>query len=231
MICIPITASTHHGAMKAVKRCAALADVVELRMDLIQGGRLSELVRQARSCSEFVKVLVTHRRAACSGFLQERRRIDGLKEAVSLGADYVDVELETDVALRDELRTAVAVAGPGTALIVSHHDFRRTPSIRALKALLCRCVRTGADLVKIVTWASTPADNLRVFALLSDAGSRNIGLISFCMGAEGRVSRIAAPFLGSRMSYVTLHRGWSPAPGQLTLKETKTVMNILRRNT
>ena len=229
MICIPITSRTHGGAMRAIESGAALADVIELRMDLIHNGRLAALIDQVKACDGAAEVLVTHRPSAGGGVLQERRRIEGLKEAVALGADFVDVELETDRTLREELIESVARLGRRTALIVSHHDFQRTPSLRTLKTLFRGCVKAGADMVKIVTWARTPGDNLRVLSLFADAAREDIDLINFCMGPQGRISRIAAPLLGSRMSYVSLRRGAQSAPGQLTLSEMNTIMNIIGR--
>jgi 3-dehydroquinate dehydratase type I len=108
MICIPIRARTHTGAMRAIEHSTAVADVIELRMDLIHNGRLVALIDHVRACDEAVEVLVTHRPEAGSDPLQERQRIDCLKEAVSLGADYVDVELQTDRGLRQDLIETIA---------------------------------------------------------------------------------------------------------------------------
>ena len=229
MICIPIVASTHAGAMRAIERSAAAVDVIELRMDLIRNGRLVELIDQVRACDEAAALLVTHRREAGSNPLQERRRIDVLKEAVGLGVDYVDVELETDRILREELLTSIRYLQNRTALIVSHHDFCRTPTLKALKSIFLGCVNAGADIVKIVTWAGKQEDNLRMLRLISDARREDIDIIGFCMGPKGRISRIAAPMLGSCISYVTLRKGGESASGQLTLKEMNTVMEVLRR--
>lgn len=230
MICIPITAKTHAGAMRAIERSAAQTDVIELRMDLIHNGRLVELIDQVKACNQAVKVLVVNRPAAGGDAAQERRRIDCLKEAVCLGADFVDVELQTDRTLRQELIETIARSQLRTALIVSHHDFERTPPLRTLRSLFKRCVRAGADVVKIVTWAASPQDNLRVLGLIADAGREDIALINFCIGPQGRISRIAAPMLGSHLSYVSLRRGGQSAPGQLTVAEMNIIMDILRRD-
>jgi 3-dehydroquinate dehydratase type I len=230
MICIPIVAGVHREAMQAVERSAAAADVIELRMDLIHDGRLAELIGKARACNEAVAVLVTHRRRAESNSLQERRRIDCLKEAVALGADYVDVELETDRLLREELLAEIRFPQNRTTLIVSHHDFHRTPTFRTLKTLFHGCIKAGANIVKIVTRAWSAEDNLRVLRLLSEAKREGIDIICFCMGPEGRISRIAAPILGSYLSYVTLRKGRESASGQLTLMEMKTIMEIVGRD-
>lgn len=228
MICIPITARTPAGAMRAIERSAAVADVIELRMDLIHEGRLVALIDHIRACDKAVKVLVTHRPEAGSDPLQERRRIDSLKDAVGLGADYVDVELQTDRALRKELIEAIDCLRRRTALIVSHHDFGRTPSLRTLKALFQGCIDAGADIVKIVTWARRAEDNLRVLGLIADARRKDIALINFCMGPHGRISRIAAPMLGAYLSYGSLHKRARSASGQLTIREMTKIMEILR---
>lgn len=230
MICIPITARAHAGAMRAIEHSTAVADVIELRMDLIHNGRLVALIDHARARDKAVKVLVTHRPGAGGGPLQERRRIDCLKDAVGLGADYVDVELQTDRVLREDLIETIARLQHRTALIVSHHDFQRTPPLRTLKSLFQGCMEAGADMVKIVTWARTPQDNLRVLGLIADARREGIGLINFCMGPEGRISRIAAPMLGSCLSYVSLRRGGESASGQLTITEMIKIMDVLRRD-
>jgi 3-dehydroquinate dehydratase type I len=230
MICIPVVAKTHAGALRAVGSVSPAADVIELRMDLILDGRLAELIDRVRACHEAVKVLVTHRLRAETDPSRERQRIGVLKDAVGLGADYVDVELETDPVLTEELRAAIRCRGNRTRLIISHHDFHRTPSYRALKSLSHRCAEAGADIVKIVTWAGCMEDNLRVLHLISDAGREGRAIIAFCMGPSGRISRIAAPLLGSCLSYVSLRKGRESASGQLTLREMNRIMDILRRD-
>jgi 3-dehydroquinate dehydratase-1 len=139
------------------------------------------------------------------------------------------MELQTDRALREELIESIDCLRRRTALIVSHHDFQRTPSLRTLKSLFHGCMEAGADIVKIVTWAGSPQDNIRVLGLIADAEREDIALINFCMGPQGRISRIIAPILGSCLSYVSLRKGGQSASGQLTITEMNTIMDILGR--
>ncbi len=53
MICIPITAGTNKEALKDIEKSCLVADFIELRMDLIEGGVLSALISAARSSSGF----------------------------------------------------------------------------------------------------------------------------------------------------------------------------------
>lgn len=230
MICISIVNKTFSQAMRAVADAAAVADVIELRLDLIRNSRPAELIAHAKACREAVKILITCRPATHDDLTGERERIELLQEAAGMGVDYVDVELETPSALREELIGCIEKMGRRTALIVSHHDFAQTPPLKTLKYLFDRCSQAGADIVKIVTRAARIEDNLRVLSLLECHKQKDTALISFCMGPHGRLSRVAAPLLGSFMSYASLGRGLSSAPGQLTVKEMKTVMRILRRD-
>lgn len=227
MICIPITGNTHAEALRHIEMSLPRADVLELRMDLIRDGDLRVLIKQCRVHPRSIKILVTNRRKdSAEGweFSEERQRIALLKEAVNLGAEYVDMEMDTPEVLRNELLSLVRALGKQTRVIVSHHDFHRTPSIRSLKEIVDECILTGVSIVKIVTYAKSPADNLAVLGLIPYARKKNKEVIAFCMGEQGRISRIAAPLLGSYLSYVSLYRGAESAPGQLTVDETEQIM-------
>jgi 3-dehydroquinate dehydratase type I len=90
------------------------------------------------------------------------------------------------------------------------------------------CRTLGADIVKIVTLAETAEDNLRVLDLIPQALGMGQDIIAFCMGGKGRLSRVAAPLLGSCMSYASLEEGAESAPGQLTAGEMKKLLGILQ---
>ena len=101
------------------------------------------------------------------------------------------------------------------------------PAQSALTARLKACRALGADVVKIVTLATRAEDNLRVLALLPQAREMGQDLVAFCMGEQGRLSRVAAPLLGSRWSYASLEKGASSAPGQFTAAEMRTILGML----
>jgi len=90
------------------------------------------------------------------------------------------------------------------------------------------CRALGADVVKIVTLANRASDNLRILEILSQARDEGQAIIAFCMGEQGRLSRVAAPLLGSCISYASLEDGAATAPGQLTAAEMRTVLQILK---
>jgi 3-dehydroquinate dehydratase type I len=82
-------------------------------------------------------------------------------------------------------------------------------------------VRLGADVLKIVTFARSWEDNLRILSLIPLAKTRRKKMVAFCMGEKGKMSRIFAPCLGAPWTYASLRRERSSAPGQLTVTEMR----------
>ena len=53
-------------------------------------------------------------------------------------------------------------------------------------------------------------------------------VIAFCMGPLGKWSRIAAPLLGSWLTFAPFSKQGASAPGQLTVNDLKRVWNTLK---
>ncbi len=135
--------------------------------------------------------------------------------AVRAGAAYADVE---DDAPREVLNAVKEEAQKdGSVLIVSHHDFSRTPSYGELKAAVIECFRKGAEVAKIATLAQSAEDVARVMRLYDDFDPTK--LLAFCMGEAGRDSRVDCLRLGARFTYAALDGSEPAAPGQWTTSE------------
>jgi len=226
MICIPIVARTTEAALAQMEKSAPLADCLELRIDQIRDVDLEQLMDGKRTDK---RIIVTNRRVDEGGAFPgtERERVELLKEAVSLGADYVDIEARTEKHLLRELITQIEKHHGRTKWIISSHDFSGTPPGEALKKRFDACARTKADIVKICTYAHAMEDNLRVLELIPYARHKDRGIIALCMGEKGKISRVMAPLLGASWSYASLEKGAESAPGQLTSKETRLIYTIL----
>jgi 3-dehydroquinate dehydratase type I len=222
VICIPIAAATTDAAISRMVHAALLTDLVELRIDRIPGADMRRLLTARRT-----PVIVTNRsRQEGGGFAgTEEERIERLKEAVCLGADYVDIEAATDPALKSGLREAIA--GTSAKLIVSWHEFSGTPPTEFLEAKLEECMADGPAIAKIVTHADVVSDCLKVLELIPYARQRGQAIIAFCMGRQGKISRIAAPLLGSVIAYASLEAEEASAPGQLTIHQMREINRLL----
>ena len=143
---------------------------------------------------------------------EESQAPELLELAIRSGAKYVDLEMEAPAAVGRRIREACREYG--TVLIRSFHDFRGTPSLPVLQSLLERGRQFGGEVVKIVTTATSEADNATVAALYQRAEPGT--LVAFCMGEKGRPSRLEALKRGAPFTYASLSEEDATAPGQWT---------------
>jgi len=219
-ICLPIVEKTMEDALRTVAEGNPLADLIELRVDYLRDAELEKLLRVGEKPS-----IVTNRRRVEGGRYggDEKSRLAILRQAVDLGAAFVDVEMRTERSLLREL----VENKNGTRMIFSFHDFQKTLSGGELRKLLGRMIRHGADVAKIVTFARSWEDNLRVLALIPYARRRGQAIVTFCMGEKGKMSRIFSPLMGAAWTYASLGRTRASAPGQLTVTEMREIWERL----
>ncbi len=230
MLCIPVTTRTSEEALIRIRECSPLADIIELRIDSMINADLSKLftAKRAGVCGDTPFIITNRKRDEGGSFkCSERQRIDLLLKAVELGAEYVDIELSTGDALIEELLKTIRNHDNQTRLIVSSHDFSKTPSEARLKARFNECIEAGAGIVKIAAYARSVEDNLKVLSLIPYGRRKDKKVIAFCMGKLGRISRVVAPLLGSYLSFASFERGYESAPGQMTVREMKEISRIL----
>jgi 3-dehydroquinate dehydratase type I len=228
-LCIPITAKTTGEALRKMERRYSAPGfsrlLLELRVDGIRDLDLRRLLSKRR-----FRVIVTNRRKEEGGTFRgsEEERVKVLRQAVVEGADFVDIEAATPPALFSGVKEEIGARGRGTRLIVSSHDWTKTPSEQSLKERFAACTALGPHIVKIVTMAREPEDNLRVLGLIPHAGRQGVEVIAFCMGAEGRVSRMLSPLLGAYLSFASHNKKEASAPGQMTVREMVEMLQMIR---
>ncbi len=190
------------------------ADMIELRLDLVEGDPL-QVIRSVRK-STHLPIIATNRSQAEGGMCgaDERDRIEQLIQAAHF-ADYVDIELSAG--LRDELMSRV-----NKPIIVSHHDFQRTPGRVELNSILEKMLGTGAAIAKIAVTPSCLSDNLVILDLLLKA---DMPLCMIAMGEMGRHLRAIAPIYGSVLTYGYVSE--ATAPGQMSVSELRQVQRLL----
>lgn len=210
-ICVPVVAPTQAEAARAWEKIAHQGYLTELRVDYLEPPVDLAALFQDRPGP----VIVTNRLRTEGGRWQggeaARRRL--LEEAITLGADYVDLEFTADPDWRREL---LAHRG-GSRIILSWHDVTSTPPADRLREVLEEMLAQDADIVKLVTFARQPADAVRLLTLIPAALERGREIIALGMGPEGKFSRVVAPLLGSYLTFATLKAGQESAPGQMTV--------------
>jgi len=217
-VCIPITAETAEEAIKDMKQAEKLADLVELRIDFIKNIDENKLKKLLKSKKK--KIIVTCRPKNLGGNFEgsEKEKINLLKKAIGLNADYIDIEIESN---NKDIKNIIGNK-KNTKIILSHHNLKETPSLKELGKKYNEIKKLNQDLIKIVTTANSINDNFTIFKLLKDKND----LIAFCMGIRGQISRILAPKYGSRITFAALKEGKESASGQISIGEMKNVYNI-----
>ena len=92
MICIPIVGPTQSKSLQDIVAAEPLADILELRLDLMSDYDLDALLAASKK-----PCIVTNRTKREGGQFSgsEEERIGLLKQAMAAGAEYVDIETST----------------------------------------------------------------------------------------------------------------------------------------
>jgi 3-dehydroquinate dehydratase type I len=222
-ICVPVVEATINRARGKYQRAARKGLWTEIRLDYLEEPNpdLQKLFQTIPG-----PVIATNRLAAEGGRWagSEADRLKLLTAALALGVTCLDVELATDALFRQEL----VARRDKTKLILSWHDFAGTPDSIRLEAVLAEMLAADADILKLVTMAEQPEDNVRLLSLIPQAQARGKAIIAFCMGPLGKWSRVAAPLMGSFLTFAPFSKSGASAPGQLTVNDLKKMWRTLR---
>lgn len=197
------------------------ADLLELRIDCFKkrdAASLQKIVKHIKS--EGLPLLATIRSKAEGGKsgISEKERLRLFQNIMPL-VDAVDIELGSKKILKHVIKTA---HGLNKKAIVSYHNFKNTPEQKRLETIVKNCKRAGGDIVKIAAFALKKKDVIRLAALT--LSHKNIIVVA--MGRLGIASRIFFPAIGSLLTYCSVTK--SSAPGQLSLKDAKILLNMLK---
>lgn len=205
MICVSIAERGYAACMRALRG----VQLAEIRLDLCGLGERDTV----RLFSAARKRLV----ATCRPGRPDSGKL--LLAAIGAGAAFVDVELGAPSAYRREI---IRRAGEkGCTVIISHHDYRKTPGRAELKRIVRRCFAAGAGIAKIACMARSADDSARLLGLARK------DIIVIGMGPRGRITRVAAPLLGSPFTFASSGRGRETAAGQMTKGELERIYRLL----
>lgn len=194
-------------------------DIVELRADLIGDvTAIEDLLLRPRSIPYILTIRAAGEGGGWDGAEDERI---ALFERLGLHLPgYVDVEYAAwmrSANLRQKIglvcNSGVPIPGSRAKnnLILSHHDFRRTPRESDLAALLVDMKKVPAAVYKIACHAAEASDGL---CLLSLAAPGHGNLMVMGMSEGGLCTRVACRKLGLWGTYAALANGSESAPGQ-----------------
>ena len=224
-IAISATGRTPGELLECARRALEHSRLVELRLDWVANPLealpliprlLEEHARRPRR-RNFLLQATCRREEAGGRFAGSiSSQLELLSRAAAAGCRMVDLEIESAEAAG---REAVAALRREALLILSFHDFSRTPRLEPAARRLCRF---PADFYKLIPTATRQSDNCTVLDFLSAQKKAQSPerWIAFAMGEAGVPSRALALSRGSALVYAACPpeaegNAEPAAPGQL----------------
>lgn len=220
-ICVSILPKNDLEAINLIEKAeTAQADFIEVRLDSFETSRkLSDLSAHTRT-----PLIATNKLIIEKGRFQgtEAERQKTLLDAAESGFEYIDVDL-SNPKLQDTIKSLKEL---GAKPIVSFHKFDGALTVPEMNAILEKQLASGASVCKIISTAKQVQDNLTALNFISENAGKT-KLVCFCMGEQGKVSRLLSPVFGAFFTFASLEEGSETAPGQISIREMKTAYSLL----
>lgn len=216
--CISIGEKTPNKIKQTLKIALKKSDYAEVRFDFLEIEKIPETLEIIKNDLNRIVCTLRPRKEGGKFSGDEKERIAILKLIAEYNPFLLDVEFNI---LKKNSLLAKYLSSTKVNLLVSWHDFNKTPNSAELKKKKKQMGRFSNN-VKIVSTAKSTNDSTRMLELYRKKEKMN--LISFAMGDLGRISRILCLYLGSPFTYVSLKK--AIAPGQFSIDEVKKIISL-----
>ncbi|AKP35242.1 type I 3-dehydroquinate dehydratase [Yersinia aleksiciae] len=210
-------------------------DILEWRIDHFDDVKnidsILEAARQLRSIILDKPILFTFRTAKEGG-----EKEISTKDYLSLNqtmidsgqVDMIDLELFTG----DQQVSAIIehAHSKGVKVIMSNHDFHKTPAKEEIVQRLRKMQDLGADIPKIALMPQNKSDVVTLLAATLEMYEKYADrpIITMSMSTLGIISRLSGEVFGSAATFGALKK--ASAPGQIDIKELRSVLTILHQS-
>lgn len=236
LVCTPLVGRTLDGLMAELDVVMPKGpDVLEWRVDFFDSidntAAVIETAQAIKMRAGQVPVLFTRRSIIEGGekiTLNEDQLI-ALYEAVcvSKSIDLIDYEMANDAGNIAKVRDAAKAND--IKLVLSFHNFSRTPDLESLVQKFLMADQLGADVAKIAVMPRGLEDVLTLLsATLQASKTLRIPLISMSMGPYGSLTRLFGWTFGSALTFAV--GATSSAPGQIPIEDLNAVLAISQRS-
>lgn len=231
-ICVPVTGTTKSEILKAAADLVTLpADLVEWRADFFENifdlSQVLDILKELRNVLGGLPLLLTFRSAHEGGkkSIDNSNYISLIRNSISSGyLDLIDIEFFSAQRIAKEL---IDFAHENKVkVIVSNHDFEKTPSKEELISRLIKMQELGADLPKIAVMPQCRHDVLTLLSATEEMVScyADRPIITMSMANLGTISRICGEYFGSAITFASA--GTPSAPGQINVTELKNLLEL-----
>ncbi len=231
-ICVPLVGKTDQELMEqAVHANQSGCDMVELRIDYYElVNNVEKVVDNIHKIKECLSapVLFTFRTFEEGGNQPLSTEYYGkLYDAVieNGSVELIDLELSLgEIVLKPLIEKATQ---KGVKVLLSNHDFQKTPATNEMIARLRRMQELGADIVKIAVMPNCKEDVLRLMeaTLYMKNNHNQTPVVGISMGDMGMPSRFLGNWFGSAITFGVACK--VSAPGQLSVQRLQQLSNLL----
>ncbi|MBI5971344.1 MAG: type I 3-dehydroquinate dehydratase [Deltaproteobacteria bacterium] len=210
----PLTAGVIAGSIKpqdVKKAIASGADILEIRVDTYRRRNPDDIARAMRGAGRPTILTIRSKKEGGRFHIPDDKRLE-LFNALAPFAKYVDIELSSSAILKNVVDLSRRL---GKKLIISYHNFKKTPGGKELTGIVKKGISLRADIVKIACAAKDAGDFRRLASLLIAYDCLSV----IGMGRGGKASRVLFPALGSKIAYGSITT--AAAPGQMSVREIK----------
>ena len=231
-ICVPVVETTTEKIIQQIQELQN-CDFIELRIDFYENihdlKQVHELLLQVRQQTN-LPLLLTYRSLKEGGHIQlsDQEYLSLVQTACQSGCiDIVDIELESGNMLVYQL---VEIAHQNhVKVLMSYHDFEKTPTVMEMKERLEKMEIMGADICKIAVMPFSYKDVIQLLNTTMEMSQRlTRPLVTMSMGKIGKITRIVGELVGSSITFASV--GQSSAPGQLTLEDMQTLLEVIHHD-
>ncbi|MEO4203364.1 type I 3-dehydroquinate dehydratase [Acinetobacter pittii] len=231
---VPITAKTKEQALAQAQVIAntADADLAEFRIDLLSfASDTKQVIALGHELKKILgnKPMIATIRTKNEGGQLEISDVDYGKTYQAYlknpFMDWLDVEMFRDQKVVSEI---VQKAHQKKVLIVmSNHDFQKTPSQDEIEKRLLKQDQMGADILKIAVMPKSKQDVFTLMnATLKVSQQTTKPLLTMSMGQLGTISRVATANMGGSYSFGMI--GQASAPGQIDVTKLKQILQTVQ---
>ncbi|WP_453954509.1 type I 3-dehydroquinate dehydratase [Acinetobacter baumannii] len=231
---VPITAKTKEQALAQAQVIAntADADLAEFRIDLLSfASDTKQVIALGHELKKILgnKPMIATIRTKNEGSQLEISDADYGKTYQAYlknpFMDWLDVEMFRDQKVVSEI---VQKAHQKKVLVViSNHDFQKTPSQDEIEKRLLKQDQMGADVLKIAVMPKSKQDVFTLMnATLKVSQQTTKPLLTMSMGQLGTISRVATANMGGSYSFGMI--GQASAPGQIDVTKLKQILQTVQ---
>ncbi|QPZ43631.1 type I 3-dehydroquinate dehydratase [Bacillus halotolerans] len=236
-IIVPLMGKTEKQILKEAEAVKSLdPDIVEWRVDVFEKADDSEAVikmisklRESLRDKLFLFTFRSHKEGG-SKEMDVGSYIALLETAIrTKDIDFIDVELFSGEA---NVEALVSLAGEnGVYVIMSNHDFQKTPEKDEIISRLRKMQELGAHIPKIAVMPKDAGDLLTLldatYTMKTKYADRP--MITMSMAGTGLVSRLSGEVFGSACTFGAGEE--ASAPGQIPVSELRNVLEVLHKHT